>query len=547
MLKTAFDWLRRDRRRDPRLPMDDAALLARYAASGDEPALRAALVPALRSTRLRAFAQDGRFPQLQAFLPVALGDPALLAEDLLVMTRLCELARRVGVQAEGAARLHPILLTVAAGRIDWLSEGLSFLDGAIDEAAFGALIDELAQVEDLLPLAARYGRAQPDRGAPAAVLLAAIAAGSADPALFAEAETELGVDGLTEVLRADTEALASLGLGLAGWHQSVDPVSSLKLAVTVGDAAAVADYLPQVEDPEVRALGLRALGSPDALDEVFEVLAGEAGVRALRFPLGPLPTLFAAINAQRGATSDFGPLVSVVLTARDPDPALLSLAINSILDQSHGNTELLLVDDGSAEPAVLEAVATQDYRIRLLRGERNTGPYAARNRAIAEARGEFIAIQDADDVSHPDRIARQVTAFADPAVMACAAGAMRFDAAGRLQIAHDGRLFGDGTMSTTFRRSVFDQLGPFAAVRSRGDVEYRERIRRTLGEEALATIACPLVFCGSSPRSLSNVVQRDSGWALRDLRRNFMLLEWRIEDGIGRPVGPLVVPWPLRP
>jgi len=531
MLRSALGWLRRTARRAPAAPLDDAALLDRHVAGRRDTTLRAALVQALRSTRLRAFAQDARYPLLQRFLPTAFGDAALVLADFAAFVRLCELARRVGVQAECAARLLPLIDAVAARGEEWRAEALSLLDGAIDDAAFAALVgDEVRDDRTVAPL------------------LAAIATGTVAPALFAAAEAELGVERLTETLRAHTDALAACDIAMAGWHHPTDPAGSLRLAVTLGDQAAIARYLPRVEDRAVEALGHRALGDTLPLETLYAELARDAEIRPLALPIGSLAGLFAAVVAQGdGPDAENGPLVSVVLTARDPDPALLALAIASILGQSHRAVELLLVDDASEDSAPLAAAAARDGRIRLLRSPRNMGPYVGRNRALAEARGEFIAIQDADDVSHPERIARQLRAFADPAVMACASRAMRFDAGGRLQIAHDGRIFGDGTMSTMFRRRVFDTLGPFAAVRSRGDVEYRERIRRTSGEAALAAIACPLVFCGSSPNSLSNLVQQASGRALRDLRRNFMLLEWRIEDGVGRPLGPLVVPQPLRP
>ena len=62
--------------------------------------------------------------------------------------------------------------------------------------------------------------------------------------------------------------------------------------------------------------------------------------------------------------------------------------------------------DASADVAA--DFARADPRVRLIRQTENTGSYGARNRALAEARGEFVTVQDADDWSHPERIARHL-------------------------------------------------------------------------------------------------------------------------------------------
>jgi glycosyltransferase involved in cell wall biosynthesis len=87
-------------------------------------------------------------------------------------------------------------------------------------------------------------------------------------------------------------------------------------------------------------------------------------------------------------------------------------AIQSILSQSFADFEFIILDDGStdATPDVL-AKAMADERVRVLRQE-NAGLTRSLNRAIGHARARLIARQDADDLSLPDRLARQV-AFLD--------------------------------------------------------------------------------------------------------------------------------------
>ena len=82
-------------------------------------------------------------------------------------------------------------------------------------------------------------------------------------------------------------------------------------------------------------------------------------------------------------------------------------AIRSVLDQTFGDFEFLIVDDGSTDGTVRVVEGFEDPRIRLIRQE-NQGCYPARNRAISEARGEYLANMDADDLLLPTRFEKQV-------------------------------------------------------------------------------------------------------------------------------------------
>lgn len=102
-----------------------------------------------------------------------------------------------------------------------------------------------------------------------------------------------------------------------------------------------------------------------------------------------------------------GPVVSIILAVFNGD-AYLQEAIDSLVGQSFRDFELIVVDDGSTDrsPEILRAYT--DPRLRILRNSENQGLTPSLNRGLAEARGEFIARQDADDISEPDRLARQV-------------------------------------------------------------------------------------------------------------------------------------------
>lgn len=103
------------------------------------------------------------------------------------------------------------------------------------------------------------------------------------------------------------------------------------------------------------------------------------------------------------------PLVSIVICAHNAGADYLQAAIDSILRQTYSNLEVLVIDDGSTDDSIDQVQRqTSDHRIRWI-SQPHSGKPTALNRALREMRGEFYAIQDADDLSHPTRIERQVT------------------------------------------------------------------------------------------------------------------------------------------
>ena len=107
----------------------------------------------------------------------------------------------------------------------------------------------------------------------------------------------------------------------------------------------------------------------------------------------------------------------------------LAPAVDSILAQTFGDFEFLIVNDGSTDDsqAILERYAARDPRIRLV-SRPNTGYTVALNQMLATARGEYVARMDADDMSLPRRLERQVEFLdAHPQVLALGAPATIID------------------------------------------------------------------------------------------------------------------------
>ncbi|HDR7894654.1 MULTISPECIES: glycosyltransferase family 2 protein [Bacillus] len=105
------------------------------------------------------------------------------------------------------------------------------------------------------------------------------------------------------------------------------------------------------------------------------------------------------------------PKVSIIMGVYNtPDEEMLSLAVNSIINQTYSNWEFIICDDGSTDNTwdILCKLATQDSRIVLIKNEKNMGLAATLNNCINVSNGEYIARQDADDYSEVNRFEKQV-------------------------------------------------------------------------------------------------------------------------------------------
>lgn len=107
------------------------------------------------------------------------------------------------------------------------------------------------------------------------------------------------------------------------------------------------------------------------------------------------------------------PKISLVMSVYNGTPYLRT-SVESILSQTFTDFELIIIDDGSTDSTwkILTEYADRDERVNLLKNEENIGLTKSLNKGLRLAKGEYIARQDADDVSFPDRFQLQ-TRFLD--------------------------------------------------------------------------------------------------------------------------------------
>ena len=103
------------------------------------------------------------------------------------------------------------------------------------------------------------------------------------------------------------------------------------------------------------------------------------------------------------------PLVSVIMPAYNSERYITD-AIESVVQQTYTNWELIVIDDGSSDGTVrrIEEQAARDLRIRFYKNEKNIGVSETRNRAISLANGEWVAFLDSDDIWMAEKLEKQL-------------------------------------------------------------------------------------------------------------------------------------------
>jgi len=234
-----------------------------------------------------------------------------------------------------------------------------------------------------------------------------------------------------------------------------------------------------------------------------------------------------------------GPLVTVLMTTFHTGERA-SVAIESLLNQTYRNLEIIVVDDASQDetPDLVAAWARKDARVRLLRLQSNGGTFLAKNMGLQLARGEFATCHDSDDWAHPLKIEQQVRPLLDDsALVATTSHWVRMQDDGMFYAHSVHPLLRLNTSSPLFRRElVLRRMGAWDCVRAGADSEFHVRLRLVFGKHAIKRITKPLALGAHRTGSLMTAAETGysdnrlssqrltyweawSGWHLDCLRR----------------------------
>ncbi|MEO1293536.1 MAG: glycosyltransferase, partial [Pseudomonadota bacterium] len=248
-----------------------------------------------------------------------------------------------------------------------------------------------------------------------------------------------------------------------------------------------------------------------------------------------------------------GPLVSVIMTSFN-SAQYVETAIRSILDQSYTPIEMIVVDDAStdATPEILRRLERTHPQLRTILKPTNEGTYVSKNQALREARGTYVAFQDSDDWSHPDRIGKSVAALESNCdIVGLTTDWLRMTSDGQIVIKPGGQISHVCCISLVFRReTVLNRAGFFDSVRVEADHEYIRRIRLLFGRHAVARLRWPLLIGRAHAASLT----ADPAFGIKrtgfteprlDYQRAYRV--WHEEIRSGDASGFLAFPLPERP
>jgi glycosyltransferase involved in cell wall biosynthesis len=200
-------------------------------------------------------------------------------------------------------------------------------------------------------------------------------------------------------------------------------------------------------------------------------------------------------------------------------------AVDSVVAQTFGNFELLVVDDGSSDDTADVVHARADRRVRCVTTH-NGGVSRARNHGLASTSGELVAFLDADDAWHPTKLERQVQALGSSSAIGLSfAGAELVDDQLR-RIGDDpavwyrdycqalltiGNVVSGGGSSVLVRRLLLDAAGGFDPQLSQ-TADWDLWLRLSLATD-FAAIAAPLVRYRKAPDTMSSdpaLLERDT-------------------------------------
>jgi len=202
------------------------------------------------------------------------------------------------------------------------------------------------------------------------------------------------------------------------------------------------------------------------------------------------------------------PKVSVIIPAYNAESGI-RIALDSLLNQTWSNIEILVIDDCSTDQTLdtVKSYTEKHNNVHLFSTEVNSGPYVARNIGLTHATGEFVTVNDADDWSHPEKIEIQVKHLLEnPEVIANTSYHARLtEHLKPYRRSMPGKYIFSNMSSLLFRKeAVLEKIGYWDEVRFAADSEFKNRLKKAFGEDAVVDVPTgPLSFPMQSSNSLT--------------------------------------------
>lgn len=173
------------------------------------------------------------------------------------------------------------------------------------------------------------------------------------------------------------------------------------------------------------------------------------------------------------------PLVSIAIPVYNGQ-ATLADSLRSVLAQTYPHIEVIVVDDGSTD-GTWDVLLSFGPSIRAIQ-QANSGIASARNAGIQAARGDFIALMDADDLCEPERIAVQLQCLLEkPELVLCCSEFSAFDAEGLVSESHGEKYYASCSLAAGGVKARYASLGSL-------------EIGRCFGAEAKHSMNVPIYF-----------------------------------------------------
>lgn len=208
------------------------------------------------------------------------------------------------------------------------------------------------------------------------------------------------------------------------------------------------------------------------------------------------------------------PLVSVIMPAYNAEK-FIRKAIDSILNQTYTNWELLIADDCAKDNTRIVAETYKDPRIKFHHNTQNMGYLQTCNKLMALAKGDLITFQDSDDYSAPNRFELQVQAIQEKGLGACGSNYMRVDEDGNelscsCYLLQHEEIFNASPeyyyfvgASVMFTRKVYEQVGGYRDYFDRIGAEDLYWMRLIMEKARFENLKEPLYYYRFNPDSIS--------------------------------------------